>query len=61
MEIDFDALRDYLIDYFGTASSYNPVALIELTEVETASPKKLVEIAIRNNVDLDDFINTISR
>ena len=57
MEIDFDALRDYLI----TASSYKPVALIELTEVETASPKKLVEIAIRNNVDLDDFINTISR
>jgi len=60
-DIDFEALRDYLMDYFGTASMYNPAAVMELSEVENASPNKLVEIAIKNNIDLDDFVNDVSR
>ena len=61
MEIDFETLRNYLIDYFGTASMYNHVAIVELSEVESASPKELIEIAIRNNIDLDDFTYGVSR
>ena len=59
-DIDFEALRDYLMDYCGTASMYNPASVMELSEVETASPNKLVEIAIKNNIDLDDFISGLS-
>ena len=61
MEIDFETLRNYLIDYLGTASMYNHVAIVELSEVESASPKELIEIAIRNDIDLDDFIYGVSR
>ena len=61
MEIDFETLRNYLIDYLGTASMYNHVAIVELSEVESASPKELIEIAIRNNIDLEDFTREITR
>ena len=61
MEIDFETLRNYLIDYLGTASMYNHVAIVELSEVESASPQELIELAIRNDIDLDDFIYGVSR
>ena len=37
------------------------MAVIELSEVESASPRKLIEIAIRNNIDLEDFTREITR
>ena len=40
---------------------YNHVAIVELSEVESASPKELIEIAIRNNIDLEDFTREITR
>lgn len=55
MTIDVDKLRDALIDYFGTAMQFNPQAVIELSEVESASPERLVEIALANGFDLSDF------
>lgn len=55
MTIDVDKLRDALIDYFGTAMQFNPQAVIELGEVENASPERLVEIALANGFDLSDF------
>ena len=46
------------MNYFGTAISYNPMAVIELCEVEHASNSKLEEIAIRNGFDLSNYQNT---
>ena len=56
MNIDIDRLRRDLIDYFGSAMNYNPLAIIELTKVERATPQELINIAISNNIDLDDYI-----
>lgn len=46
MTIDVKKLRDYLTDYYGCASKNgNPMALIELSNVELASGYELVEMA----------------
>jgi len=55
--IDYESLRRDLIDYFGTAMMYNPIAVIELSEVETASNSKLVQIAIQNGFNLENYID----
>lgn len=55
MEIDINELRNDLIDYLGTAMQYNPQAVIELAEVENASPQKLVDIALRFGFDLSEY------
>lgn len=48
MEIDFAALRHDLMNYAGTAwINGNPAALAELSEIESASPDKLLTIAER--------------
>lgn len=54
--IDIDRLRKELIDYYGTAMQQNPVAMIELSIVEKASPERLIYIAINNGFDLNDYI-----
>lgn len=44
--IDVDALREDLINYFGTAMfCSNPMAMIELEEVKRANDFELVRIA----------------
>lgn len=55
-EIDYDKLRKDLIDYYGTAS-YNgfPMAIIELTNVENASNDELINIALNNNINLNNY------
>lgn len=48
MEFNVEALRQELMDYLGTAwASGNPMALAELSEVETAGPEQLIAIAER--------------
>lgn len=56
--MDYERLRYDLIDYFGSAMSYNPMAVVELSQVQSASNSKLEEIAIRNGFDLSDYQNT---
>ena len=57
-EINIEKLREDLIDYFGTAMySASPLAIINLTEVEKASPDKLIQIAKNNNFNLNNYIN----
>ena len=56
VNINIDRLREDLMNYFGTSLSYNPVALIELTKVEKASPNELIQIALNNNFDLQKYI-----
>ena len=55
MTIDIEALRNDLINYFGTAMSFNPMAVMDLTEVEKASPEKLIDIALNNGFNLSDY------
>lgn len=56
MEIDIEKLRKDLIDYYGTAMfNASPLAIIELTKVENASPQELINIALKNNFDLTKY------
>ena len=56
MDIDISRLRSDLEDYYGTAMfSGFPAAVIELTQVESASPQELVELSRRAGFDLNDY------
>ena len=55
MTIDIEKLRRALTDYFGTAMMRFPMAIAELSEVKTASPERLVEIAEKNGFDLSEY------
>lgn len=55
IEVDVDALRKDLMDYFGTAMQYNPVAVVELTKVQRAGEEELIHIALSNNFDLNNY------
>lgn len=53
--IDIESLRYDLINYFGSAMPMFPVATMDLIEVENASEDKLIEIALRNGFDLNNY------
>ncbi len=57
MKPNFEALRDWLIEYYGIAmTNGNPQAVIDLEEVKTTQDSnKLLEHAARLKVNLDDF------
>ena len=55
MNIDFNKLREDLIDYFGTAMGTFPIAVMNVAEVESASDKELIRIAAKNGFDLSDY------
>lgn len=56
-EVDFDRLREDLIDYFGTATSSFPLAYSELLELFDCSDDELIKISLNNNFNLDDYVN----
>lgn len=46
MNIDLAALRQALLEYVGTAwINGNPTAIVQLSEIESASPGELIAIA----------------
>jgi len=45
-----------MINYFGTAIGYNPMAVIDLAQVERVSDDKIIRIVKNNNFDLEDYI-----
>ena len=54
--IDYEKLRKDLTDYFGSAMfSGFPIAIVDLSDVEIASNAELIEIAEKNNFDLNDY------
>lgn len=56
MDLDISRLRDDLEDYYGTAMfSGMPMAVIELSQAETASPQELVDMALRAGLDLGRY------
>ena len=60
LEIDIKKLRNDLINYFGTAIfNTSPIAIIELSKIENASPEELIHIALKNNFNLSEYqLNT---
>ena len=55
-EINIEALRNDLIDYFGTAMfTASPLAIIELSKIENANEQEIIRIAIKNNFDLNEY------
>jgi len=59
--IDIEALRSDLIDYYGSAMTIYPAAVIELIDVKNASDDKLIEIANKNNIDLNNYTYNVKR
>lgn len=56
--IDIERLRKDLIDYMGSAMfSGLPMAVIDLSDVEVATPEQLVEIANRMGFNLNNYVD----
>ena len=55
-DIDTDALRRYLLDYCGTAAFAGfPVAVLDVADIEGASPYELCKKAEELGIDLRRF------
>ena len=56
-KINIEKLKKDLMDYFGTAMyASSPLAIMNLTEIENANNDKLISIALKNNFDLNNYI-----
>lgn len=56
MDYDFDELRNDLMDYYGSAMQYFPMAVMDLSDVENASEGKLLEMAKDAGFNLEDYL-----
>lgn len=62
MYYNIEELRKDLIDYFGTAMSNGfGMAVIDLSEIENASPEKLIYIAKKNGFNLNKYMDDVER
>ena len=55
MNIDYERLREDLMDHFGTAMVLFPVAIMDVIKVVNASNDELIEIANQNSFDLSKY------
>ncbi len=55
MIIDGDKLKEDLMNYYGSATPFYPVAFLDVSRVETATSEELLNIALNNNVDLSEY------
>ena len=54
--MDIEALREDLMDYYGTAMmSGFPMAIMDLSDVENASDLKLIMLAEKAGFDLNKY------
>lgn len=53
--LDFERLRADLMDYYGSAISEFPMAMIELSNVECASDDELIAMAESEGFDLSCY------
>lgn len=56
-DVDFDALRRDLIDYFGCATLIEPFAMSDVINVEGASDIELLNIINSTNLNINDYIH----
>ena len=55
LNIDYEKLRDDLINYFGSALSYTTIAVMYIIKIENASYDELIQTAEQNGFDLNDY------
>ncbi len=56
MEIDVDELRDYMVDYCGTAAfSDSPAAILDVADIERMDSHELCEKAEDLGINLGKF------
>ena len=56
-EIDIESLRRDLMDYYGTAMfGVSGFAAMDLVNTERASDREIIEIALKNGIDLDKYV-----
>ena len=64
MEIDVDELRDYMVDYCGTAAfSDSPAAVLDVVDIERMDGYELCEKAEDLGIPLvteDDFLRMLN-
>lgn len=57
MKINIDKLKDAIIDYYGTAMFNNmDTALLDLSECETLSDEKIIELATSLGINVSKYI-----
>lgn len=55
-EIDIEKIRQYLIDYYGTAMlNASSAAMMDLIEVENATDELVLKLALDNKLNIDKF------
>lgn len=59
MNIDYEELRQDLMDYYGTAKEFNPLAEVDLIEVENATNSELIYKARSIGIELSNYIDDI--
>lgn len=55
LEFDFERLRHDLLEFFGTSMMFNPMAMLNVVDVENADNEKLLHLAQSNGFDLDEY------
>lgn len=56
MDIDFERLRNDLLNYFGSAYALGfGIALLDLSRIEIASSDELIQLAVQNGFDLGNY------
>ena len=54
--MDYDLLKEDLMDYYGSAMITEfPMAVVELSEIESASNLELVKLAKKAGIDLNKY------
>ena len=61
MNYDYERLRKDLVEYFGSALAYNPMAIMDVHKAQNASNKELEEIARKNKIALTDYVISVKR
>lgn len=57
VELDFERLRNDLMDYYGTAMcSGFGMAVVDLVKIQNTSYEKLIEYAQECNIDIEKYI-----
>lgn len=57
VELDFERLRNDLMDYYGTAMcSGFGMAVVDLVKIQNASYEKLIQYARECNIDIEKYI-----
>ena len=55
LDFDFERLRKDLLDFYGTAMMFNPMAMLNVVDVEKADNEKLLHLAQSNGFDLEEY------